>query len=367
MIKEKCFTKDWMESFKKQKVHRQVQGQILEKMIHALYLLQLLKVYGLDFVFKGGTSLVLLLNAEKRFSIDIDIICLQEQAEIERILNLVVSKSSFKIFVLDKRRSYKSGIPKAHYIFDFECVYNPNVPGKILLDILLDESIYPEIIASPISTKWIESEDIISVTTPTIDSIAGDKLTAFAPNTIGIPYYKGENSFTMQICKQLFDLSKLFNEISNMNTVNKSFQAFAKKEIGYRNHYTDFEVKEVTPEKVLQDILGTCLLITKRNHKEEPYKTQFADIEKGIRAFGSAFLMTGKFRIEDAVSAAAKVAHLTAKLIVGELSPIQFYNGEDIKQLSITNPDWIFLNKLKKQPDKSSFYYWYQTVQLLSQ
>jgi len=74
----------------------------------------------------------------------------------------------------------------------------------------------------------------------------------------------------------------------------------------------------------------------------------------------------GNFRIEDAVVAAAKVAHLAAKLMVGDLSQIQFYNGEDIKTLSITDPDWNFLNKLKRQPDKSSFYYWYHTVQLLS-
>ena len=39
------------------------------------------------------------------------------------------------------------------------------------------------------------------VTVPTIDAITGDKLTAFAPNTIGIPYFKGKDkqSFSMEI------------------------------------------------------------------------------------------------------------------------------------------------------------------------
>ena len=39
--------------------------------------------------------------------------------------------------------------------------------------------------------------------------------------------------------------------------------------------------------------------------------------------------------------------------------------GNRIKDLNIENPDWNFLNRLKRQPDKSSFYYWYQTVELL--
>ena len=62
-----------------------------------------------------------------------------------------------------------------------------------------------------------------------------------------------------------------------------------------------------------------------------------------------------------------KYLYLAAKLLKNDLSPINNYKGEDIKQLNIENPDWNFLNRLKRQPDKSSFYYWYHTVQLLTQ
>lgn len=47
---------------------------IMEGMIYALYLLERLKLTGLDFIFKGGTSLVLLMDHPKRFSVDLDII-----------------------------------------------------------------------------------------------------------------------------------------------------------------------------------------------------------------------------------------------------------------------------------------------------
>ena len=53
--------------------------QLLEKTIGALYLLENLVSEGLKFIFKGGTSLVLLLNDLKRFSVDMDIITRRKQ------------------------------------------------------------------------------------------------------------------------------------------------------------------------------------------------------------------------------------------------------------------------------------------------
>lgn len=84
-------------------------------MIHALYLLERLKLTGLDFIFKGGTSLVLLLENPSRFSVDIDIIV---NPIIKReVLEEHLSKILNEVFVrmaLDEKRSYKEGVPKAH-------------------------------------------------------------------------------------------------------------------------------------------------------------------------------------------------------------------------------------------------------------
>lgn len=71
MIKEKCFTEEWLDTFKKQAAHKRIDKIIFEKMIYALHLLEHLRTTGLDFTFKGGTSLVLLLENANRFSIDI--------------------------------------------------------------------------------------------------------------------------------------------------------------------------------------------------------------------------------------------------------------------------------------------------------
>lgn len=98
MIKDHCFTDEWLEGFKKQNDHRRIDKIILEKMIYALHLLERLKSNGLHFVFKGGTSLVLLLETGSRFSIDIDIMCKIDRKELEEILQQVVDSSHFTGF-----------------------------------------------------------------------------------------------------------------------------------------------------------------------------------------------------------------------------------------------------------------------------
>jgi len=107
MIKDKCFTEEWLDQFKKQKDHKRIDKIILEKMIYALHLLERIKSNGLEFVFKGGTSLVLLLQEGNRFSIDIDIICKTDRKELEAILNKLIETSHFTEWKLDERRSYQ--------------------------------------------------------------------------------------------------------------------------------------------------------------------------------------------------------------------------------------------------------------------
>ncbi len=364
MIKEHCFSEEWLDGFKKQKDHKRIDKIILEKMIYALHLLEQLKENGLDFVFKGGSSLVLLLKEGNRFSIDIDIICKTRKEELEVILQKVVDSSNFTSYELDKHRSYQPGVPKAHYKFSFKSIRAGS--GTILLDVLIEDCIYPELIEKSVQTKWIETETETLVTVPSIDAITGDKLTAFAPNTTGIPYFKGKDNqpFSMEICKQLFDLSKLFEYIVNIDVVAASFYAFAKQEIEYRKN-RNYEIN-LTPEKVLQDTLDTCLILAKRERGTDDEKAKFKELQKGIIAFGTGFLMAGNFRIDDAVPAAARIAYLAAKILVNDLSPLAYYKGQDIKDLNIEDPDWNYLNRLKRQPDKSSFYYWFHSVQLLN-
>lgn len=363
MIKEYCFTEEWLDSFRKQKEHKRINKAILEKMIYALHLLERLKANGLEFVFKGGSSLVLLLEEGNRFSIDIDIICNTARENLEAILKKVVESSNFKSYELDEHRSYKEGVPKAHYSFAFDSANKGKYSGSILLDVLIEGSIYPLLTERAVKTKWIETDCETNISVPSIDSITGDKLTAFAPNTIGIPYFKGKDQqpFSMEICKQLFDLSKLFERIEDMEIVARSFEAFALQEIDYRKTATS----DLTPKKVLKDTIDTCAILAKKGKGTDDEKQKFTELQKGIIAFGSGFLMNGNFRLDDAVPAAARIAYLAAKILHKDFSPIEYFQGQDIKGWNIENHDWSFLNRLKKQPDKSGFYYWHKALEVM--
>ncbi|MBK7184292.1 MAG: nucleotidyl transferase AbiEii/AbiGii toxin family protein [Bacteroidetes bacterium] len=128
-----------------------------------------------------------------RFSVDIDIIVNPKitKEELEEFLNKIIESSdTFIRMELDDRRSYKAGVPKAHYKFIFKSntfgatkegqpIANPE--REILLDVLFAENAYPKLVHRAINTEWLKlkSEPLI-VQTPCVNSITGDKLTAFA-------------------------------------------------------------------------------------------------------------------------------------------------------------------------------------------
>ena len=67
--------------------------QLLEKTIGTLYLVENLANNGLDFIFKGGTSLVLLLNDLKRFSVDVDIITEESSEKVLQCVKSIVQNN----------------------------------------------------------------------------------------------------------------------------------------------------------------------------------------------------------------------------------------------------------------------------------
>lgn len=359
MINPACFEKEWIENFRKQKEFSRINPPVLEKMIHALYLLQNLKKQGLDFVFKGGTSLILLLENANRFSVDIDIVLNKKyendstRKEIESILSEIVDGSNFQAWTLDDRRSYREGVPKAHYKLDYQPKYDPS--GHILLDILFEKNYYPNIIEIPVQTKWIESDEIINVFVPDVDSITGDKMTAFAPNTTGIKY-KSEKE--LEIIKQLFDIGNLFEKVDSVETVAKSFYAFVVEEISYRS-------LTIGAPDVLNDIIETAKIIALRDrNRDEPFKSHYDELQRGIRSFNN-FIISGSFRPDDAVAASAKAAYLAAKILTENYDALERFNNDDTAELNIENQEWNFLNRLKRLPDKSAFFYWYKALKIL--
>ncbi len=197
-----------------------------------------------------------------------------KRTDIESILDKICSASLFTHFELDERRSYQSGLPKAHYFMFFKSALD-GVERSILLDLLFEESAYTTTQFTPIAGEYIKQEGKPStVLTPTINAIMGDKLTAFAPNTTGVLYgsYK-----ELEIVKQLFDLAILFDEIDDFEEVATSFRACVKNELEYRSH------PSVSSEDVVLDMISTAELIVKRDSQGNPTDTDnFTEIKRGL-------------------------------------------------------------------------------------
>ena len=54
MISNKSFTPEWLELFINPKAKKKIQPDLLEKMIHALALLEKLAHQDIEYIFKGG-------------------------------------------------------------------------------------------------------------------------------------------------------------------------------------------------------------------------------------------------------------------------------------------------------------------------
>ena len=355
MINQESFSKEWIESFRKKRSNTRIDPSIVEKMIWAFYLLEQLSEMKLNFMFKGGTSLILLLENANRFSIDIDITTEESRVNLEAILNDIVENSTFIEYKLDEKRSYREGVPKAHYKFYYDSIQEASLKRKanyVLLDVVFEKAGYPEINEIEIKTDWLKTiAPYRKVKLPSINAILGDKLTAFAPNTTGIRYKKGKE---IEICKQLFDVSELIDQASDYEIVYSSFMETVKKEINYR-------LLDINAETVLDDIFDTALIIARREKNRGDDAVKYREIQMGLRNFTN-FIITKNFRIEEAISASAKAAYFAMKLKNGDFRPIELYQSDfNSIDLVIENKEYQFLNKLKKS-NKPAFYYWYHCL-----
>ncbi len=355
MISERTYSKDWIESFRRKKEYSKINPPLLEKMIYAFSLLEMLSGSGLDFIFKGGTSLLLMPVDSHRFSVDIDIITKKTKEELEQYIEKSIETSVFTSYIEDTGRVNKGGVPKAHYIFKFNAVYN--MDGNILLDVLFEKNPYVTLVKTEIKCDYIETtEPAFEVTIPSVNSILGDKLTAFAPNTTGVPYWMqlpDRPDKRIEIIKQLYDVSNLISHCTDIVETKQVFEKIANHQIQYRNLM-------IGANDVIDDIFNTALVLAKRDKNiQEPEKTCFFELQTGIKMFEN-YLIKSKFRIEQAIDASAKVAYFSQFMKDKPEFDFELFSPDsDVFSKEITGTEYNFLNRLKKT-NKQAFFYWYK-------
>ena len=217
--------------------------------MYAFGLLEAISRTGLKFIFKGGSCLMVLLDNPKRLSTDVDIM-VDPDTDVESYLEKAGKILPFVEYKEIKRKGNRN-IEKRHFCFYYHSPIMNNTI-RILLDVLYEHVHYATVIEKPIANRFIlTSGEPLYVRVPDINCILGDKLTAFAPHTTGIPFLIDKD---MEIMKQFHDCTTLFKVMNDFTEVKDTFRAVAKTEMTYRD-------LDIDPNDILEDTMESCLCI----------------------------------------------------------------------------------------------------------
>jgi len=349
VIVDKSFTKEWIQA--KREAYKGADPGLIEKQIHAFELLHCLIKSGKEFVFKGGTSLHLILSDHRRLSTDLDIVGVFALDE----LSSLIEKSRFLRVEENVRK--KGTIPKRHFKF----FYSSSIDGResyVLLDTLEQKHTFPGLEKRSITSKLFETNEETFVQTPSLEGILGDKLTVFAPHTVGIPFAVGKS---MEIIKQLFDMGELFDHCKDLKTMIKAYDTTQAQESEYRK-------PKHSRDASLQDTIQTSFLVSQYLLKGYKSNSETAEIATGLKQIEN-HLLGVPFKIDQARVAASKIAILTSIVQKGgptvSLEKMRYDSSQNEKLLAVElSGPFEILNRLKKLQQLEAFHYWAQVSQM---
>lgn len=354
MIQKDCFDKEWID--KVCSSHKFKHPELVEKVIRAFSLLEMLVKEGCPLTFKGGTSLLLILGDKaRRLSIDIDVLC-PPGTDVEKYLQNC-EKYGFTDCKTIRRENRNGNVPKGHYKSFFEVVYSDQIEDSVLLDVLYEDNHYHQVEEKTLTHPFIKTDDdetIIRV--PSIADILGDKLTAFAPNTCGVPYYKGTHNSTINVAKQLHDIGRLFDVVEDIDTTAETFKSIATVELAsYRGKGEDLSI-------VYEDIRNSALALATRG-KTDP-NNDFELLTEGVDKLKS-HIYVGRYTLDQAITDAAKAAYLATAIEYG-VHDIEKYSGNaaDVKDMTIRPIVSKEVAKIRRG-NPEAFYYWSKISQIL--
>jgi len=177
---------------------------LCELVVHCLELVAQLVQAGVQFRFKGGNSLLVLLEDPQRFSIDVDVVTTASKesliAEVEKIT------AECELFTRYETRAprTKPWLPMISFKLFFESQYQKPEDAFVMLDCVLEPPPYGGI-GKLVRCGAIYTSDV-HVEVPSISGLIGDKLLTIGPATLGIPLGRSKEA---QRLKHVFDVSLL--------------------------------------------------------------------------------------------------------------------------------------------------------------
>jgi hypothetical protein len=270
--KPQTFTREHYEA------HRGVAPAALcELVVHCLELVSQLAERGLEYRFKGGNSLLLLLEDPQRFSIDVDIVTTEPKERITQLVGEVAADCELFTRWESRQPKTKPWLPLISYKIYFDSGYAQPDDAYVMLDAVLEPPAYPGVLRPVRCGTLYESAARVEV--PSVSGLIGDKLLAIGPSTLGIPIGKGKEA---QRLKHVFDVALLSRQGYDRSTVRAAVDACQAQE--QRIQGRSFAWAEIVADTVrfCSAALGTTDPPPPDSVCDDPYRYEIA---KGFDAF----------------------------------------------------------------------------------
>ncbi|MFW5921223.1 MAG: nucleotidyl transferase AbiEii/AbiGii toxin family protein, partial [Polyangiales bacterium] len=232
---------------------------------------------GLDFRFKGGNSLLVLLEDPHRFSIDVDIVTTATKDELAELVERIAT--GCPLFTRWEKRAprTKPWLPMISFKLFFESHYQSAEESYVMLDCVLRPPPYDGV------RRRVRCGDIYEaghqVEVPSVSGLIGDKLLTIGPSTLGIPLGKGKEAHRL---KHVFDVSLLSRQGYDLEAVRRSL-------VGCMEQENDIQGSTWGQPEVLEDTLRFCHAPLEHETPPDPDSldpdTYLYEIAKGFEGF----------------------------------------------------------------------------------
>ncbi len=288
---------------------------ITEQALHCLECVAELNESGLKFIFKGGNSLLLLLQKPERFSIDVDICTDETVGVIEQHLNNITGDQNvFKKW--EKRHNkIKASVPITSYNLYYTSLFSSSLVNSIAINIHLKNNCYrTEVRRINCGRLFISS---VQTEVPLPSSIIGEKLLALGPFTTGIPLSKGSNPLRL---KHIFDISQLLQVNPSLSLIRESLHCCIKLE----NHQ---QKKNISLNAIIIDIISVLWSsVSPADSFKWGIKEIYNEHKRGLQPFASHLFQPGYSWTQLQIDM-SRVALCTAAAGNNNISDCEFQNA----------------------------------------
>ncbi len=284
-------------------------------MIHALYLVERLCQLGLSFTFKGGTSLSLITNRLDRLSIDVDVEvhadCTNE--DVEAVLrSLVTTGDVFQEWEHNHRRHDVVGSRHYKVYYEQRADHSLVRTELVVLDVVRTSVREQNVEVRVLDHSILEQDgESVHVVMPTVEGLLGDKLTACAAMTVGVPLVlpavpgmEDRGNKYLEMVKQLYDVNLLIPLVEDWNAVATAFHRTieVQREV-FGHHYSI--------EEVVNDLVDRALAMFGQLGSEY-HSYLITAHQQGHRSLSNYLVDRSAFGYEDVRMAALRAAYISS-------------------------------------------------------